>query len=356
VAVVTGGLGPTSDDITALAVARASGKTLVENQDAVDFIEQYFKTRNRAINPSNRKMALLPEGARILNNHAGTAPGFSLTINQCVFYFLPGVPREMEIMLDREVLPRMIKLKDTSTMCYPVKHITTFGLPESEVNERMRPFKEAFPGLILGFRAIFPEIHIKIYGKGEDEKALDLEMESATRWVAEKMDHSVLSLCGEPMEAVAGRLLLDKKATLALAESCTGGLIANRLTDVAGSSGYFLFSGVTYANEAKIKVLGVSPETLEKFGAVHEQTAKEMALGARQVAGATYGLSTSGIAGPDGGTPEKPVGTVCIGLATPGGAKGWRFQLSGGERLRNKTLFAVKALDLLRRELAGIGE
>jgi nicotinamide-nucleotide amidase len=220
----------------------------------------------------------------------------------------------------------------------------------------MKSFHGLFPDLVMGFRAFFPEIHIKLYGKGRDESDLNRQMDAAVRWVAEHLGEVVISQKGEPMEAAVGRLLLDKKATLALAESCTGGLIANRLTDVAGSSGYFLFSGVTYSNHAKVKVLGVSPETLRKYGAVHEQTAMEMALGARQAAGADYGLSTTGIAGPDGGSPDKPVGTVCIGLASPDGLKGWRFQLSGGERLRNKTLFAVKALDLLRRELAGIVE
>lgn len=356
VAVVTGGLGPTTDDLTALAVSRATGRPLKENAEALAMIEDWFQLRNRAVNPSNRKMALLPEGAEVLKNDAGTAPGFSLKITRCVFYFLPGVPREMEIMLNREVLPRMIRLKDPSPLYYPVRSITTFGLPESEVNERMKSFHGLFPDLVMGFRAFFPEIHIKLYGKGRDESDLKRQMDAAVRWVAEHLGEVVISQKGEPMEAAVGRLLLDKKATLALAESCTGGLIANRLTDVAGSSGYFLFSGVTYSNHAKVKVLGVSPETLRKYGAVHEQTAMEMALGARQAAGADYGLSTTGIAGPDGGSPDKPVGTVCIGLASPDGLKGWRFQLSGGERLRNKTLFAVKALDLLRRELAGIVE
>jgi nicotinamide-nucleotide amidase len=353
IAVVTGGLGPTSDDITALAVAHAAGVSLLENDSALNMIETYFQSRNRSINPSNRKMAFLPEGVEILKNDAGTAPGFVLKLNQCVFYFLPGVPREMEIMLANEVLPRVIRVKDKTLRVYPMKNVTTFGLPESEVNERMKSFSQAFPELILGFRATFPEIHIKIYGRSENENTLNLQMESAVKWVAEKMGDYVLSLNGESMEEVVGRLLLEKKATLALAESCTGGLIASRMTDVAGSSRYFLFSGVTYSNDAKEKVLGVSPETLQKYGAVHEETAREMALGAKRVAGATYGLSTSGIAGPDGGTPEKPVGTVCIGLATPEASKGLRFQFSGGERLRNKTLFAIKALDLLRRELMG---
>jgi len=161
------------------------------------------------------------------------------------------------------------------------------------------------------------------------------------------------------MEAVIGKLLKEKNATLSVAESCTGGLISHRLTDVvshrltdvAGSSDYFLFSGVTYSNEAKIKVLGVSPDTLRQYGAVHEETAKEMALGVKRLTGSTYGLSTSGIAGPGGGTKEKPVGTVCIGLATPREVIARRFHFSFGIREMNKTIFAVTAMELLRREL-----
>ena len=156
------------------------------------------------------------------------------------------------------------------------------------------------------------------------------------------------------MASEVGKLLGQKKATIAIAESCTGGLISDWMTNVAGSSDYFLFSGVTYSNDAKINVLGVSNETIITYGAVHEETAKEMAEGARRISGATYGLSTSGIAGPDGGTPEKPVGTVCIGLATPERAEGKRYHFHFQERLRNKTIFAMAALERLRRELLGL--
>ncbi len=172
-------------------------------------------------------------------------------------------------------------------------------------------------------------------------------------WVSEKIGINVLSRNGRSMEAVVGELLSGKKATLGMAESCTGGLIASQLTDVAGSSDYFLFSGVTYSNAAKVNVLGVLPETLETYGAVHEETVKQMAKGARRVAGADYGLSVSGVAGPDGGTPDKPVGTVCIGIATPAGVRGYRYLFPFGRRLMNKSIFAVSALDLLRRELLG---
>jgi len=161
----------------------------------------------------------------------------------------------------------------------------------------------------------------------------------------------VLSVDGSSIEKVVGRLLTQQGATVAVAESCTGGLISHWLTNVPGSSGYFLFSGVTYSNDAKTQLLGVAPDTLKQYGAVSAETVKEMAAGARQMAGATYGLATSGIAGPDGGTEDKPVGTVCIGLATPDALKGYRFFFPFGHRLRNKEIFAASALDVLRRVL-----
>jgi nicotinamide-nucleotide amidase len=162
-------------------------------------------------------------------------------------------------------------------------------------------------------------------------------------------------LDGKSMQHVVGELLKRKSATLAVAESCTGGQIANFLTDVSGSSDYFLFSGVTYSNDAKVKVLGVSPEILQNYGAVHEETAKAMAEGAKRISGADYAISTSGIAGPSGGTEDKPVGTVCIGLATPSAVTGRRLYFPFGRRSMNKSIFAMAALDILRRELMGDG-
>jgi nicotinamide-nucleotide amidase len=271
-----------------------------------------------------------------------------------MFYFMPGVPFEMRKMLKDTVIPRIINQKGDDRSFYRVRNFPTFGLPESQVNERLFGFNELFSELTLGLRAVFPEIHIKLYGRSSDERLLEEQMAAAGRWVAEKMGINLLSSEGKSMETVLGELLLQNQLTLAVAESCTGGLISNRLTNVSGSSGYFLFSGVTYANDAKIKVLGVSRKTLETSGAVHESTAEEMAIGVRQKAGADYGISTTGIAGPDGGTDEKPVGTVCIGIAGPGGSRGMRLHFPFGERLRNKQIFAVTAMDILRRELLNL--
>jgi nicotinamide-nucleotide amidase len=355
VALVTGGLGPTTDDRSAEAAAKAAGVALVLNQKALENVESFFKTFKRPMTESNRKQALLPVGCKILNNPVGTAPGFSLKIGMCLFFFLPGVPYEMKRMLATQVIPAVKAFLGDAVVHSRVKTISTFGLPESLAGEKVAGLEAAFPGIKLGLRAHFPQIQVKIYGRDTDLALLDRRMTEAGQWALERLGNNVISESGEKMEAVVGRLLMEKKATIGLAESCTGGLLANWLTNVAGSSAYFLFSGVTYSNQAKIDVLGVKPDTLEGYGAVDEETAREMAVGVRRLAGATYGLSTSGIAGPDGGTGDKPVGTVCVGYAGPDRSFGRRLYFPFGKRLMNKKIFCMAALDILRKELLGIG-
>jgi nicotinamide-nucleotide amidase len=351
VAVVTGGLGPTTDDITAEAAAKSAGVELVLNRSALRAVEDYFKERKRSMTNSNKKQALLPKGSECLNNPVGTAPGFSMKIGRCSFFFIPGVPFEMIRMLSDMVLPRIEKHHGRDREVNLVKTISTFGLTESAIGEKIAGLAAEFPEIKLGIRAKFPEIHVTLYCRGTDDRSLDQIMGKASEWIMKKIGEKVFSDDGDSMEAVVGSLLAGKKATLAVAESCTGGLISHWLTNVPGSSEYFLFSGVTYSNESKSKLLGVSTKILERYGAVHEEAAKEMAEGARRVAGSTYGLATSGIAGPAGGTNDKPVGTVCIGLASPNSVKGFRFFFPFNSRSRNKKIFAMKALDLLRHEL-----
>ena len=350
-ALVTGGLGPTPDDLTAQAVATSAGVDLVLDLTALRRVENYFKTRNRTMPDSNKKQAMLPRGAKIILNPVGTAPGFMLKIDRCLFFFLPGVPFEMQRMLSDTVLARLEKLRGDVCEYSMTRTISTFGLAESATAERLTGISGMFPEINFGFRAKFPEIQIKLYGKGKNKEALHQYMDKAAAAIIEKMGDKVFSEDESSMEAVVGRLLLKENATIAVAESCTGGLISHLLTNVPGSSNYFLFSGVTYSNEAKQKVLRVSSEILEHYGAVHENTAKEMAAGVRQIAESDYGLAISGIAGPDGGTDEKPVGTVCIGVATRRSTQGFRFFFPFNSRGRNKKIFAMKALDILRREL-----
>jgi len=351
IALVTGGLGPTTDDLTSEAAAKAVGAELVLDKTALSQIEAFFQKRKYIMSESNRKQAIFPKGSEILYNPVGTAPGFQLKIGKCIFFFMPGVPFEMKKMLSEQVLPRIAKIQGNNRRFYTVKTISVFGLSESLAESYVAEVNKKFPGIRLGLRAKFPEIQVKLYADGENEDALNKLVQDASKWATERLGDKVFSLDNKPMEAVVGEILKKKNATLAIAESCTGGLISHWLTNVSGSSDYFLFSGVVYSNDAKIKVLGVSPETLDRYGAVHEETAKEMAEGVRRVTGSTYGLSTSGIAGPTGGTSDKPVGTLCIGIATPDGAKGRRFNFTFDSRMMNKKIFAMTALDMLRREM-----
>lgn len=354
IAVVTGGLGPTADDLTAEAAARAHGVELALNSSALQSVENFFKARRREINPASRKQAFLPAGAECLQNPIGTAPGFHLQIGQCLFYFLPGVPAEMRRMLSDSVLPQLIERMGEQRRFHRTRTLSTFGLTESQTAEQLDGLEKAFPQISLGLQIRFPAIQVKLYARGSDDRQLNDDLDEAVRWVVKNMGDKVFSQQGDPMEEIVGHLLRTKQATLALAESCTGGLIADMLTNVPGSSDYFLFSGTTYSNQAKIDILKISEVTISTHGAVHEETAAEMARGARSVSEATYGLATSGIAGPTGGTAEKPVGTVCIGLATPDRTVGHRFHFWSGSRKMNKQIFAMAALDVLRRELLGL--
>ncbi len=351
ICVATGGLGPTADDLSSEAAASAAGESLVLDSKALSDIEDFFKSRKREMADSNRKQAMLPRSAEVMYNPVGTAPGFSLKIGECLFFFLPGVPHEMKRMLFHETLSRIEKMPEKLQEHCLVRNISTFGLTESATGEKVADLADDFPEIKIGLRAKFPEIHVKLYLNGQDLTTMERKLASASEWILNRLGRHVLSLEGASMQAVVGDLLRERAATVAVAESCTGGRIANWLTDVSGSSDYFLFSGVTYSNDAKAKVLGVAPDLLKKYGAVHEETAKAMAEGARRISGATYAISTTGIAGPTGGSDDKPVGTVCIGLATPEKVEGKRFHFPFGQRSMNKSIFGMVALNMLRKEL-----
>ena len=352
--VVTGGLGPTEDDRTAAAAARAAGCSLKEHPRARRELEAYYAAKNFAVTPSGLKQTLLPEGADCLSNPVGTACGFCVPIKKVPAFFLPGVPFEMKTMLEKEVMPRLLPLRGEERLHLETRTLKLFGLGESSTGDILAGAADGLDGVRLGYRAVFPEVHVKLYARGENPDQVAILLDRAQERVATRLGDRIFSDDGRKLEAVVGDLLRQKGQTLALAESCTGGLLAHRITEVAGSSDYFLFSGVTYSNSAKTRVLGVSPQTLEAHGAVSTQTAAEMAKGARKVSGAHWGISTSGIAGPGGGTDEKPVGTVCIGVSGPSLDYSGRLVFSFNRRQANKAVFAQSALELLRRALLGL--
>lgn len=354
ICLVTGGLGPTRDDLTAQACAEAAGVSLERNPHALASMEAYFEKRGFEITPANEKQAMMPKGAGVLENQNGTAPGFEMALRKCRFFFMPGVPSEMRVMYTGQVKPRLFEICG-KTGEIQVERLMVFGLPESVVGAKLDGFENSFKGLSLGFRARFPLIEVKLTARREGHAGDGVlsDMDMARAWVGKKLGRKVISHQGLTLAQETGRLLTAAGQTLSVAESCTGGLIANLVTDVAGASAYFLFSATTYANAAKMDILGVPLKTLEEHGAVHEETAMAMAAGARRAGHSDWAISTTGIAGPSGGADEKPVGTVCIGVAGPDGVSARRFVLDTGDRERNKQFFAATALEMLRRKLVG---
>ncbi len=352
---VTGGLGPTQDDLTAAACAIACNDELKLNDQAYASMEAFFENRGYVLTKANEKQAYLPSKSTMVENHNGTAPGFFITLNQCCFFFMPGVPSEMKLMFEHEIKPQLFNTYELDDFIFMEK-LTVFGLGESMVGSLLKNFNSEFPKMRLGFRASFPFIEVKIVFQGAKAFATKATkaISKAKQWAIDRLENKVISSDGLSMPEEIGRLLAKRKQTLAIAESCTGGLISNMITDVAGSSEYFLFSATTYSNEAKMNVLKVNQDTIIKNGAVHEDTALEMAKGVKKVAGSDFAVSTTGIAGPSGGTDEKPVGMVCVGIAGPKRNFSKTFIFPFEERDKNKKIFAAAALELLRREIVSL--
>ncbi len=312
----TGGLGPTTDDVTTEAVANAVGARLVRDDASLDSIRRRFEKAGRTMTASNEKQADFPEGADILPNPVGTAPGFGVRIGECVAYFLPGVPREMKRMFEQQVAPRVRALAPNNLF---QSRLRTFGLPESVVGEKLDGVERAYPGTVIGYRAQFPEIEVKVLARAASHPAARDLCERATAEVRGRLGQHVYGESDDTYSGVVGRALRGRGWTLAIAESCTGGLVGHLLTREPGASDFLVLDAVTYANSAKSRVLGVEEETIRWHGAVSPEVAGAMAEGARRVSGADVALSLTGIAGPSGGTDGKPVGTVYIGLARPDG-------------------------------------
>ena len=352
VVLVSGGLGPTRDDITSETAAKTFGRALVRDPEALRHIQAYFSSAGRQMTENNATQADFPEGAEILENPLGTAPGFMLDVDGCLLFFMPGVPRELYRMTDEEVLPRLRARLDGRGVVRSML-LRTFGVGESDLDRMLDDLVRDDPTAQLGFRTQFPDNLIRLVVHGADEAGAEAKLGSLLEQVRERLGDLLLGEDDHHLEEIVGKLLQDKGVTIALAESCTGGLLSSRLTDVPGSSGYLLESLVAYSNEAKIRDLGVSAADIEVHGAVSETVAAQMAEGVRRLSGADIGVATTGIAGPGGGTQEKPVGTVCIALADAEGTLSRRYQLMR-ERGRNKQLATQVALDWVRRRLLGL--
>jgi nicotinamide-nucleotide amidase len=342
VLVCTGGLGPTTDDITTECAARLAGVELVRDEASLQSIRDRLARFNRQMALSNAKQADFPRGSRILPNPNGTAPGFELKLNRALAYFMPGVPFEMKAMFESYVEPAILPL--LSDRHFQVL-LRTFGLPESEVNDRLAGIEAEF-GVIIGYRATMPEIEVKVLARANSVEAAKALAESAARAVHARLGDEVVFGQGKARfpEAIC-QLLEAKGLTLALAESCTGGLVSELVTAHAGASNVFRGGAVTYANDAKIALLGVAPELLARFGAVSAEVARAMADGARRAFNADIALALTGIAGPGGGSADKPIGLVHLAVSDVNGLSDRRIVFTGNrEQVRRRAAFAGLSL------------
>lgn len=342
-AIFTGGLGPTKDDLTKKTLADYFGTRLVFHEQAYKWVEEFVSHYpNGHMNEYNKNQALLPEKCTLLRNRKGTACGMWFERDGKVLVSLPGVPFEAEYLIKEEVLPRLEKRLAGDLLKY--KMLTVYDVPESDLAMSLRAFEDSLPkGVALAYLPSPGFVRLRLTAKGAALQQLDACWAALTAALQGKRFTPAES--GAPEEAFA-REIAALGVTVAAAESCTGGNVAHLITAVPGSSRYFLGGVVSYANNVKVRTLGVRAEDLQKYGAVSEPVALQMAQGVRELTGADFAVSTTGVAGPDGGTPQKPVGTVWIAVAGPKGARAQQFHFSA-TRERNIAKASVKALELL---------
>ena len=347
VIVACGGLGPTDDDRTREAVADLLGRKLQLNEEVLLHIQELFRRFGRVMPEINRRQAMVPEGAIVLPNSRGSAPGLWLEANGHIVVLLPGVPSEMRAMFENEVRPRLLKFGRDERLF--TRDLRVTGLPESEVEQRVSPLYALYPDSETTILASPPGIQLHPRVWSSDPAKANKLLDEIVKGMALALGEHLYSTSGESMEEVVARVLTENRATIAVAESCTGGMLAERLTNLGGSSSYFLGGVVCYSNELKATLVGVPPELIESKGAVSPEVALALADGIRKITGATIGVGITGIAGPGGGTPEKPVGLVHIGIADERGPRERRFQFPGGDRERIRMHATQTALDSVRR-------
>lgn len=345
IVIMTGGLGPTYDDMTKETVSLHFGLEMEYHTPSLEKIQEYFIKNGREMSENNKKQALMPKGAVVFENDYGTAPGLCIEKNNKRVILLPGPPREMEPMFCERVEPYLKKL---SGACIVSKNVNIFGMGESKVEALLCDMMKNARNPSLATYVNNGEVRIRISAYAKDENQGYELINPYVEKIKEILGSVVYGIDANSLEEALVSKLIENKLTIATCESCTGGLISKRITDVSGASGVFGFGLCTYANEAKIKLLGVKEETLEKYGAVSEKTASEMALGLLNLSGADIAISTTGIAGPSGGSKEKPVGLVYVGCATKEGVSVTKLLLCRGSKQRSyiRSLAASNALKI----------
>lgn len=349
IVLITGGLGPTNDDLTKPCLAKYFNCEMRIHEEALAEVTEFFASRGRPLTEVNRMQAVLPVCCEKVTNRLGTAPGMWFQRNGKVFVSMPGVPHEMKTMMTEIVIPRLLKTFRTPTIHHTI--IRTVGIGESFLAERIKAWESALPPHIrLAYLPGVGEVKLRLTGFSENAVSVFEEMRKLTEQVHDLAGEYIYALGDDPLEVAVGKMLRERGLSLSMAESCTGGYLAHMITSVPGSSEYFAGSIVAYSNEVKVRELGVSEETLAQHGAVSEATIKEMAENVRKKFNTDIGVATSGVAGPSGGSAEKPVGTVWIAYADRDKTVTRLLRLSK-DRLVNIKVASVNVLNLIRTSL-----
>ncbi len=354
VILMTGGLGPTKDDITKKTLAEYFNAKMVINETALKQVEKFFEERNLPILETNRQQASIPANATYITNRAGTAPGMWFEKNGKIFISMPGVPREMKVLMEEQMIPRIKDFFHTPVIFH--RMIKVFGKGESQVADMIKDWEDNLPENIkLAYLPNYGHVRLRLTGIGQDEETLKQQVFAEEAKVTPLIEKYIYGYDKETLEENVGKLLVEHDKTVATAESCTGGYLAHLFTKVPGSSRYLMGGIVAYSNEIKMNRLGVKEETLKEHGAVSEATIREMAENVREKFGTDIGVASSGVAGPGGGSEEKPVGTVWIAYADENGTYSKKLMLTPNRQL-NITVTANIILDLIRKKITGIME
>lgn len=353
IVLVTGGLGPTHDDLTRSCIVKFFNTELIRNDEVLNDIKDIFEKRGRELTPANEDQAMVTEIAEVIRNSKGTAPGSWIEKENKIFVSMPGVPYEMREMMTGYVIPRLEEKVEKVNKNKITKSLLTTGIPESFLFERLGDIEELLQGSIMAFLPSQYGVRLRITSEGETKEDTLNKIIEIEQQIRSKVGKFIFGTDNDTLEETVGKLLKDRGVTISVAESCTGGLISSRLTNVSGSSEYFERGFITYSNGAKVEHLKIDEDLLIKYGAVSLEVARLMAEGVKAVSGTDIGLAATGIMGPLGGTPEKPVGMVYIGICDDKicTAKEFRF---GDDRLLNKDRTSQAALEMLRRNLLGI--
>jgi nicotinamide-nucleotide amidase len=349
VVLMTGGLGPTSDDITKQTLCEYFNTRLIIDEHVLEMVTEMLARRNFKLNERNRRQAEVPQNCRVLENRTGTAPGMWFEKNSTIYVSMPGVPHEMKYLMTEHVLPELTKRFTSQVIIH--KNIMTYGIPEAMLAEKLETFEKELPALLkLAYLPASGVIKLRLTATGKSRQEVQQTADEQVRKLYSIIPDFIYGENEDPIEKVIGKLLKEKKATLSTAESCTGGTVASMITSIPGSSAWYVGSVIAYSNDIKSRVLGVPEGVILKHGAVSREVVSILASGARKIFKTDYSVATSGIAGPDGGSEEKPVGTVWIAVASPEGVIAEKY-VFGNERLVNIRRFSLAALNMLLKQI-----